>query len=72
MIPLGHQEGDRAILDTVNILKNTFRESDVIARMGGDEFAISTMGTYASDVKILATRLQQNVKSHIWKECPVI
>lgn len=61
---LGHQEGDRAILDTVNILKNTFRESDVIARMGGDEFAISTMGTYASDVKILATRLQQNVKSY--------
>lgn len=61
---LGHQEGDRAIIDTVNILRNTFRESDVIARMGGDEFAISAIGTYASDVKILATRLQENVKSH--------
>ncbi len=61
---LGHQEGDRAIIDTVNILKNTFRESDVIARMGGDEFAISTIGTYESDVKILTTRLQENVKSH--------
>lgn len=61
---LGHQEGDRAILDTVKILKNTFRESDVIARMGGDEFAISTIGNQASDVKILTTRLQQNFKSH--------
>jgi len=37
---LGHEAGDQALKDTANILKKTFRESDIIARMGGDEFAV--------------------------------
>lgn len=37
---LGHQTGDEALIDTANILKNTFRKSDIIARIGGDEFAV--------------------------------
>jgi diguanylate cyclase (GGDEF)-like protein/PAS domain S-box-containing protein len=37
---LGHREGDRALIDTAGILKMTFRESDIIARTGGDEFAV--------------------------------
>jgi diguanylate cyclase (GGDEF)-like protein len=36
----GHHEGDNALIDVAHILKNTFRESDIIARIGGDEFAI--------------------------------
>lgn len=36
----GHKQGDQALIDTANILKGVFRESDIIARMGGDEFAI--------------------------------
>lgn len=36
----GHAEGDRVLTDTTGIIKTTFRESDVIARIGGDEFAI--------------------------------
>ena len=39
----GHQEGDNALKDTANILKNTFRETDIIARIGGDEFAVFGM-----------------------------
>ncbi|MEH2349821.1 MAG: diguanylate cyclase [Nostoc sp.] len=37
---LGHEIGDRMIVDTAQILKQTFRESDIIARLGGDEFVI--------------------------------
>jgi diguanylate cyclase (GGDEF)-like protein/PAS domain S-box-containing protein len=37
---LGHKSGDQALVDTANILKRTFRESDIIARIGGDEFAV--------------------------------
>jgi diguanylate cyclase (GGDEF)-like protein/PAS domain S-box-containing protein len=37
---LGHEAGDQALVDTANIFKATFRSSDIIARMGGDEFAV--------------------------------
>ncbi len=37
---LGHLEGDAAIRGMASILKRSFRESDLIARMGGDEFAV--------------------------------
>jgi diguanylate cyclase (GGDEF)-like protein len=35
----GHTEGDAALVWTAETLEATFRDSDVIARMGGDEFA---------------------------------
>ncbi|MBF0319488.1 MAG: diguanylate cyclase [Nitrospirae bacterium] len=37
---LGHLIGDSAIMDTALILKETFRESDIIGRVGGDEFVV--------------------------------
>jgi diguanylate cyclase (GGDEF)-like protein len=37
---LGHQEGDAAICDAAAILRSTFREDDVIGRLGGDEFCV--------------------------------
>lgn len=36
----GHEEGDAALIRTADILKSTFRMTDTIARVGGDEFAI--------------------------------
>jgi diguanylate cyclase (GGDEF)-like protein len=36
----GHKEGDEAIKAVANILKNSFRSYDIIARIGGDEFII--------------------------------
>ena len=37
---LGHQVGDEALTETAEVLKEVFRESDIIARIGGDEFVI--------------------------------
>ena len=37
---LGHEDGDKALVNTARILVKTFRESDIISRVGGDEFAI--------------------------------
>lgn len=36
----GHEAGDALIADTARALNATFRESDVIGRLGGDEFGV--------------------------------
>lgn len=39
----GHETGDRALINTSLVLKNTFRDDDVIVRKGGDEFAVALL-----------------------------
>ena len=61
---LGHKAGDRALTNTANILKETFRESDVIARMGGDEFIVLGMVTPYYGIQTLTKRLKENLNVH--------
>jgi diguanylate cyclase (GGDEF)-like protein/PAS domain S-box-containing protein len=65
---LGHNEGDRALVATADILRCTFRESDVIARVGGDEYAV--LSSYAVDIdqEIFAKRLQQHIDEYNARE----
>ena len=37
---LGHQKGDQALQDVANILRQHFREYDIVCRLGGDEFLV--------------------------------
>jgi diguanylate cyclase (GGDEF)-like protein/PAS domain S-box-containing protein len=57
----GHQAGDRALVDTALVLKQTFRESDVIARYGGDEFIALTLEISEHSELILIERLGENL-----------
>lgn len=57
----GHKEGDTALIETANILRKTYRESDIIARIGGDEFAVLAVGT-TDTCEELAKRLQENLR----------
>ncbi len=61
---LGHLEGDRAIMDVASILKKTFREADIIARIGGDEFAILSLNTADISPEYLLKRLQHQFDRH--------
>jgi diguanylate cyclase (GGDEF)-like protein len=61
---LGHNVGDLALIDAANILKKTFRKSDIIARIGGDEFVVLALETPDAYAHILITRLQEHIKSH--------
>ena len=36
----GHREGDHALQEVAALLRETFRHADILARMGGDEFAV--------------------------------
>lgn len=55
----GHQEGDRALRETATLLQAIFRESDIVARIGGDEFVALTLETRTENAAILLARLAQ-------------
>ena len=57
----GHNEGDQALIHLSQILKKTFRESDIIARIGGDEFVVLLESDVEND-ELLITRLYENIK----------
>jgi two-component system cell cycle response regulator len=59
----GHNEGDQALKDLAKILKQTFRESDIIARIGGDEFVVLFVSTDENSERLL-TRLHENLKDY--------
>jgi diguanylate cyclase (GGDEF)-like protein/PAS domain S-box-containing protein len=61
---LGHQEGDRALIDLSQILKETFRESDIIARMGGDEFVILATNGSGDPAEKVISRFKKTLKDH--------
>jgi diguanylate cyclase (GGDEF)-like protein len=63
----GHNEGDRALIALASILKKTFRESDIIARIGGDEFVALLESTVEND-ETLINRLSGNIKDHNAKQ----
>jgi diguanylate cyclase (GGDEF)-like protein/PAS domain S-box-containing protein len=56
---LGHEAGDKALINTARILVNTFRESDIISRVGGDEFAILAIDAHDKTAEGLLTRLNK-------------
>jgi len=61
----GHQEGDNALIDTAHILKNTFRETDIIARIGGDEFAVFGMVMEDKGLNIITSRINEKLDKQI-------
>ncbi|MHB8909384.1 MAG: diguanylate cyclase domain-containing protein [Syntrophales bacterium] len=58
---LGHQKGDEALIEAATILKEVFRESDIIARIGGDEFALLVSETPTTYANTVTARLQQQI-----------
>ncbi|UCC12935.1 MAG: PAS domain S-box protein [candidate division WOR-3 bacterium] len=60
----GHREGDQAIRSVAKIFRNTFRDSDIIARVGGDEFAVCVTGAEKDDLPLIRARLQKTVKEY--------
>ena len=57
----GHAVGDVTILQFAHILTEIFRESDVVGRMGGDEFVILMIDATEADLQDMQARLQNRV-----------
>lgn len=61
---LGHEAGSEMIKAFAGILNNTFRKSDIIARMGGDEFAVITIHDDAMWIDSIHARLGALTDAH--------
>lgn len=46
----GHQSGDRFLIDLADIIKQCFRNTDIVGRLGGDEFLVLMKSTPGSRV----------------------
>ena len=58
---LGHQEGDLALAAAASVLRKSFREADIIGRIGGDEFVVLAVETGAAGSEPLLARLEANL-----------
>ncbi len=58
----GHAEGDAAILALSNVLRESFREDDLVVRYGGDEFVILMTGVDASAVNRILERIESKLR----------
>lgn len=71
----GHATGDEILRDTARLIQEITREQDIVARIGGDEFAVlfwdeeirSPESQPLSDAWDLADRFRQAVESHLFQ-----
>lgn len=59
----GHKVGDLVLQHVSHILSLTLRKTDIIARIGGEEFAIILANTNNEDAKIAAERLRETIEN---------
>ena len=55
---LGHRAGDDALVETARLLSSCVRESDILARMGGDEFAALLVDSEPGFAELAPRRVQ--------------
>ena len=59
----GHRTGDAALQQVALILNGRLRETDVVARIGGDEFAALLPGVTAQDARSLAEEVRAAIEA---------
>jgi diguanylate cyclase (GGDEF)-like protein len=60
----GQDAGDRLLVDVADILRKTFREADIFARTGEDEFVISTLVSSRKGKDLIMQRMNNNIADY--------
>ncbi|MEW6214648.1 MAG: sensor domain-containing diguanylate cyclase [Nitrospirota bacterium] len=69
----GHLAGDEVLKNIANIAKENLRVIDIIARFGGEEFAVIMPQTEKDEAFLVAERIRKSIKEHLprtWKVFP--
>ncbi|MGB3933426.1 MAG: GGDEF domain-containing protein [bacterium] len=61
---MGHQAGDVLLQTCGSILKSSLRASDIVARMGGDEFAAILVNTDGETAAAIVDRIYDNIEAY--------
>jgi diguanylate cyclase (GGDEF)-like protein/PAS domain S-box-containing protein len=64
----GHEVGDLALLHVAWVLKSSLREIDILARIGGEEFAVLLPNTGQNEACVLAERVRKLVQETPFKK----
>ncbi|MFH1753910.1 MAG: diguanylate cyclase [Candidatus Omnitrophota bacterium] len=62
----GHQYGDQILKDFAKFIKRLVRGSDIVTRYGGEEFIIILPNTDRSGANVLAGRIMDSLRKHIF------
>jgi len=64
----GHQVGDAALQNIAEIIKSCFRPDDIVARIGGDEFAVLMPRSGSYVAKKACERIDAGIENHNKKQ----
>ena len=59
---LGHEFGDKALIDTSKIMHKSFRTTDILSRIGGDEFVVVAVKAQYEFISIIIDRVKDFVR----------
>jgi diguanylate cyclase (GGDEF)-like protein len=60
----GHLHGSRALVEAAAVIRGSARETDVVARFGGDEFAVVLPETDPQGARAVAQRIRDRIAEH--------
>ena len=61
----GHAAGDEVIRMIANLLRNQLRATDIIGRLGGEEFGVILIDTTAEPAAVLANRIRKAIETTV-------